>query len=132
MIGKSVLVDSNEINITGREGVLGSIEIPTRSDNVKVNVYDGAGQLVRTMDGGSQLPGNTSFVWDLMDNRGNRVKDGVYTIMSEAKSGDKTYALKTSIADSVDSVSVDSKGNEISLNLTGMGEIKFSKVKQVM
>ncbi len=49
--------------------------------NVSLNIYNSAGQLVRTLVSGDFVPGAHKVVWDARDNSGQRVASGLYLYM---------------------------------------------------
>jgi ligand-binding sensor domain-containing protein len=66
-------------------------QLPVSSD-VKLSIYNLAGQLVRTLARGKYASGNHEALWDGMDNAGRRVASGVYVYRLEA--GAFTFSRK--------------------------------------
>ncbi|MCB9509105.1 MAG: T9SS type A sorting domain-containing protein [Deferribacteres bacterium] len=54
------------------------------SAEVKLSIYNTAGQLVRTLVNGEMPAGTHSIVWDATDNSGQRVASGVYLYLLRA------------------------------------------------
>jgi flagellar hook assembly protein FlgD len=50
----------------------------TTPGNVRLKVYNIAGQLVKTLVNGGQEPGVYDIVWSGLDDQGRRVASGVY------------------------------------------------------
>ena len=94
-----------------------------------VNVYDNAGELVTRVNLGEQAAGNVSFIWDGKDSSGNVAPPGTYKFEAQATYGSDTKALSTMLPANVDSVTLG--GNELMLNLAGMGSVPLSQVQVI-
>ena len=55
------------------------------ADSVTVTIKDGNGNAVRTMDLGSQSAGVQNFVWDGMNDAGEKAGNGTYRISVSAQ-----------------------------------------------
>jgi len=63
-----------------------SIGVPKETD-VEIEAFDVTGRLVRTLEKGPHVPGESTVVWNLRSNEGQRVSTGVY--MVRARIGDQ-------------------------------------------
>jgi flagellar basal-body rod modification protein FlgD len=72
-IGKSMLVKSNIAAPDAAGQYAGVLDLPADADNVTVQLLDGAGAVVKTIDLGAQSAGSTGFYWDGKDDAGNQV-----------------------------------------------------------
>ncbi len=70
-------------NSLGFGDVLLSYTLPCRC-RIKINVYDVCGRLIRTLKDGYSVPGEYTLKWNLKDENGIRVSQGVYFIIFEA------------------------------------------------
>jgi hypothetical protein len=64
----------------------------TTNENVLATIYDVSGKLIRTLIDQYQPQGNYSVVWDSKDNRGKKVRNGIYIITLTA--GKESYHFK--------------------------------------
>ena len=80
LIGQDVLVDSNVGTTWKEDSVYGTIVNESDVTDMKIQITDEHGTVVRTMEAGDQVPGNISFGWDGTDNDGNQVSRGKYKI----------------------------------------------------
>ncbi len=64
----------------------------TQRDNIDVNIFNSAGQLVRSLINEQKEAGRYSIVWDGRDNIGNTISSGAY--FYEVKVGDLVQAKK--------------------------------------
>ncbi len=56
--------------------------------DVTINVYDGTGALVRSIDAGAQVAGDNTYSWDGLDDLGALAPDGRYNYQVSADFGD--------------------------------------------
>jgi flagellar basal-body rod modification protein FlgD len=72
-IGKSMLVKSNIAAPDAAGQYAGVLELPADASNVSVQLQDGSGNVVKTLDLGAQKAGEVNFYWDGKDDAGNTV-----------------------------------------------------------
>src|SRR5687767_11607715 len=63
MVGRDVLVASDEITLQSEGTIRGALDIPSGASSVQINVRDDSGQLVRRMTV-PPTAGLTDFTWD--------------------------------------------------------------------
>ena len=78
LIGKKVTASTNRVTLNSTSTPAGSYKLQSAAEAVKVNVVDGTGQVVRTIETGAQGAGAQSFQWDGRDSTGKRVPNGAY------------------------------------------------------
>jgi flagellar basal-body rod modification protein FlgD len=130
MVGRDVLVASED-TLLGTEGsVRGAIDVPTGATSVQINVLDSSGQLVRRMTASTNA-GLNDFSWDGTGDNGARLAAGEYTFEAIANVGGENLELETLLADRVNSVTIDS-ANGLTLNTSGLGARALGDVRRVM
>lgn len=72
-IGKSMLVQSNLAAPDVAGQYAGQMTIKAATDSLSVDLVDGSGQVVKTLDLGAQEAGDVSFYWDGKDAEGNNI-----------------------------------------------------------
>jgi flagellar basal-body rod modification protein FlgD len=130
MVGREVLVASEEVSLGAEGGIRGAVDIPRETSELQIKVTDSSGQLVRTIT----LPdaeGLTEFEWDGIAVDGERAPAGEYTLEAIANIGGESYSLETLMASRVGSVTIDGARGLI-LNTTTLGERALSDVRRVM
>lgn len=130
LIGRDVLIATNKVTVAEGESVHGAVEIPAGASQVKLNIYDSTGTLVRTIS----LPkdaGTTDFTWDGLTSTGEPVKAGTYKFEIIASAEDGSASLEPMLATRVNSVTIDPISNQLSLN-TNVGTLALSRVRRVM
>ena len=79
-IGKSMLVKSNIATPDRTGAYAGELTLTKDSTGVTVDLVDGAGQVVKTLDLGAQKAGPVSFFWDGENEAGDFVGGGAYEV----------------------------------------------------
>lgn len=132
LIGRSVLVESNRGDLPQNGSLTGVAELPASTQSLHINIMGYDGQLIKTIDLGQQASGEVSFSWDGTSDAGVRMPPGNYQISAEAEIDGQFQAVTSLISANVESVTLGQGGQEPTLNLSGMGSMDFSQVRQVM
>lgn len=130
LVGHNVLVPS-QVGTLDASGMSGAVDVPNDASAVNVNIYDSAGQLVRSLPLGSQLAGTVSYHWDGLSNSGQQAAPGTYVVKAQAVSGGSTSDLQNLSAARVNSVTLGKSGSGLTLSLAGLGDTAFSQVRQI-
>lgn len=133
LVGKRVLVPSEFAVFNGQESMQGSIELPASTSNAAINIFDQAGQLVRRMEIKEGLSaGSVGFQWDGTNDEGESAAPGVYYLSAEAKYNGQLEAVPTFVQAHVSSVTLGGKGNQLLLNVEGVGSMDLEQVKEIL
>jgi flagellar basal-body rod modification protein FlgD len=129
MIGHSVLVPGTGLQL--QNGMAqGGVSLPQAADKVVVSIVDGSGLVVHKVDLGAQAAGVLSFQWDGVTDSGANAVPGKYNFSIQAIQGDTkidAVALALGLVNSVNQ-----GANGAVLNVSGVGSVALSDVKQVM
>jgi flagellar basal-body rod modification protein FlgD len=119
LIGKEVRALGDGVTISEGKGATLHYAINANAGRVVVNIKDKAGNLVRTIEVGSQKAGDQSVTWDGKNTAGNPVEAGTYTFEVKAfdQSGN-TVRTNTFVQGVV--TGVDLVGNEPLLEVGGI------------
>ncbi|WP_437181019.1 flagellar hook assembly protein FlgD [Pseudomonas nitroreducens] len=132
LVGRSVIVNSSKVQVDDPSaGVNGTLVMPSGGDGVTLKIYDDSGDLVRTVDMGTQKAGNIDFKWDGKDDSGELVGAGTYTVKATASLDGTSTALTTYLPATVNSVTLGQNGGEMSLNLAGIGAVSASSIQTI-
>jgi flagellar basal-body rod modification protein FlgD len=131
LVGRSVLLETDEAVVDTSKGLTGSLELPSSSSDVSVGVYSSSGEKVRTISLGQQTSGTVDFTWDGTDDAGNTLESGTYTFKATATIDGTSTALSTTLPATVNSVTLGQDGEEMTLNLAGVGSVSLSSVKTI-
>jgi flagellar basal-body rod modification protein FlgD len=132
LIGQSVLVTGNIGYMANQgEGMSGVIINEQSSQDTQISIQNTSGEVIRTMDIGTQAAGNIQFSWDGTDSEGNLLPPGNYAVTVQGSIFGAETALPTAINRHVDSVSLSGSGAGVVLNLDGDVSIKLDDVIQI-
>ena len=127
LVGKQVLVPGSSVSYSGA-AVSGGVNVTSPGD-VVVTVEDGSGNVVNTIDLGTQQEGLAQFSWNGTDSSGNAVANGTYSI--SANSGGSSTALTTYVAGAVTGVGYGGSSTGTYLQVSGVGGVPLSQVAQI-
>jgi len=131
LVGHQVIAPGSNATLSAN-GLSGAIDLSQDTDQLAVGIYDSAGQLVKQIDMGSQSKGTVPFSWDgIMDND-TAAPNGLYQIKAMADVSGTAEAMNTYVSSTVDSVTVDSAAQNITLNTSSGDAVKISDIKQLM
>ncbi len=131
LVGHSVLIPGGETYLQGADGVMGSVDLSASTTNLKIEVKDSAGQLIKTISLGQKQSGDVRFEWDGIDESGNLMPPGKYSFSATSKVGGSNVAQPLSMAAKVESVSIGQSGQGLKLNLLGIGQVDFASVSEI-
>ena len=131
LVGHSVMTTSGEGVLDDSGEIKGAVDVPSSSLDVKVGIYDQSGQLVRTINMGSQQSGQQDFSWDGLLEDGTAASAGAYYLRAEALYGNQTESLDILMSSKVDSVNLEPSGG-LTLNLSDGRFVEFSDVRKIM
>jgi flagellar basal-body rod modification protein FlgD len=132
LLGHQALVSSTTANLTANGSVSGAIDVPQTTSQAVVNISDSSGALVRQVNLGAQSTGLANFSWDGKQQDGSQAPAGQYTLSAQfagATSG--ATAAGTYVNGIVQSVTMGAGQAGLTLNVSGLGSVPFSGVKQI-
>jgi flagellar basal-body rod modification protein FlgD len=130
-VGKTVLIEGDTA-YPNTDGTLNAIvPLDTAADDVQVQISDSAGNLIRTLNYGSQSQGDLKIDWDGKTDSGGAAPAGPYKIAASVKRGGTSVASAVNVWAPVTSVSLGSGGDGPMLNLAGLGQKPLSAVREV-
>ena len=133
LVGRSVIVQTNEayVDPASEKPFNGTVVVKDADSKPTITITDAEGEVVRTIEMGTQKAGNADFTWDGKNDDGELLPKGNYTFTASNKTDTTTTALTTYLPATVNSVTLSKTGGEIMLNLAGLGSIGISKVQTI-
>jgi len=131
LVGRNVLIPSSVGHVADEAGLSGQLNLPAHVNNLRFEIRDAAGQLVRRIDVGDREAGDIEFYWDGRNEAGDFLGEGQYEVAAFGVVNGETEQIPTSIRAQVQSVNLGGASGGIFLNLTGLGQINFNDVKEV-
>lgn len=141
LVGRSVSVDTDTSFLGEGLAVTGLIEVPASTDDLKVDIYSAAGELLDTIDIGIAEEGDMALRWngqyaevngkllDWQSSHEGGLPAGTYKLSVTSSVDGKPTQLETYLSANVNSVTVGPNGG-LTLNLAGVGAVSLSDVKQ--
>ncbi len=129
MIGHGVLAPGKQLALASNTSIFG-VDLAASAEKVKVTIRDVNGVAVHTMDLGAKDAGTLALTWDGVKDDGSKAADGAYTFDVAATAG-ATAVNATALAfGQVSSVSTSATG--VKLNVTNLGAIGMTDVRQIL
>ncbi|CAI3796120.1 flagellar hook assembly protein FlgD [Rheinheimera sp. MM224] len=150
LVGQYVLVKSKDMVFDGENAVVASANFPEDATNVKVQIKNADGVVVRSVTIDKADAGRLQLPWDgttdtqevdadgkpKVDKDGNPVMvvapKGAYTISVEASIAGKNEAITTSVYAPVTSITLGNGTTQgLLLNVYGQGQKKLSDIEEI-
>lgn len=132
LVGRRVLVPSESAFMKDGSGISGSVELLQPASQVIVTVKNAAGQLVHRSEMGLQQAGLIDFAWNGMDADGNSQPAGEYQIAAEVYRGAEVSSGQMHAVVDVESVTLGVGGQDLTLSVTGLGNIDMGQVRRIL
>ena len=128
MIGKKALVDGNWAQLEGGK-LAGAIDLTTAANDLRVDVKSETGELMASIGLGSKMAGVQEFSWDGIKQDGTIAPEGNYYLSASAVRDGQSTVPAMQVYGTVNSVQM--KGGEVTLNVSGQGNVSFNSVKRI-
>ena len=127
LLGNSVLVPGNVVRPNKDGEVHGIIDLPSPSSETSVSFFDSSGELVHSVDLGSQGRGLVGFEWKgipkiILD------KDEPLRVEAYINTGKGSEGLAPSVFSEVIAASLDTKGQGVTIDVKDFGEMAAADV----
>ena len=132
LVGRKVVTESNIGQLAEGKTLDATLNIPANATGVTLYVQDANGSLVHTQALGPAAKGDLNVKWDGTNAEGNTLPPGQYRISAEAVMSGKNSAVSAYVHSGVDSVTVDSSGTGVLLNLDSGVQVGMSSVKSFL
>lgn len=132
IIGHGVLAETDTGQLTNTGIMQGAVELPSYSSNVAINVYDRTGLVINRIDLGEQLSGTVPFSWDGTTFNGSRAAPGEYRMEVEVVEGAQSYVYPTLLYGNVNSLNLGREGEEMQVDIQGLGQVPFSQINKIL
>ena len=130
MVGHEVMIESYLGVLPSGGSLNGAVYLPSAGANVKVQVSDKTGALVREITLGQQEEGMVQFSWDGLTDSGDYADPGQYTLSATVTIDDVEQGLATMVYANVDSVSIGSTSGTL-VNLEGLGLVSMNDILEI-
>ena len=132
LVGRRVLVPSQSGFLNEAGSLQGSVDLDQPASKVVVSITNTAGQLVHRKEFGVQPAGMVDFEWNGLDAGGNAMPSGEYRISAEIQRGNEiSSGIMFTVVD-VESVTLGVGGQDLTLSVSGLGDIDMNQVRKIM
>jgi flagellar basal-body rod modification protein FlgD len=129
MIGHGVLTPGKQLSLASNTSIFG-VDMAASAEKVKVTIRDVNGVAVHTMDLGAKDAGTVALTWDGVKDDGSKAADGAYSFDVAATAGSASVSATALAFGQVSSVSTSATG--VKLNVTNLGAIGMTDVRQIL
>jgi flagellar basal-body rod modification protein FlgD len=98
---------------------------------LEITIENETGEIIKSINVGTQPAGNIEFNWDGTDANGNNMPVGNYVVRAQGNVAGESIVLPTAINRHVDSVSLAASNQGIILNLDGDVSVTLNDVIQI-
>lgn len=130
LVGRSVHVNAKQTILEPAGIITGTLSLPASVSNLRLEISDQNGALVRSIELGENAAGEIDFGWDGSDKDGNALPPGLYSFRATAPLDGANTELDMQLSANVNSVSISGAG-AITLNLAGVGSRSLQEVSQI-
>ncbi len=132
MVGRKVLVPGSQAAFSEGSLMRGAVELDTNVSDLKVSIMNDKGELVKEINLGNKPAGVAHFDWDGVMNNEQKAASGMYRIHAVGMVDGEAQSLNTLISDTVQSVSLGTGGQGVSLSLANAGSAGLADVKEIL
>jgi len=130
-VGKTVLVPGNTALADSTGGISGAVDLPVSTGNLTLQISTEQGQLVKTIDLGSNPAGLVGFSWDGKDDSGTAVGNSRYTIKATMMNAGKSQAVGTDVYGAITEASIPTATEDMLFTVAGAGKVTMSTIKSI-
>ena len=134
LVGKSVLLAGGETLLAAGGSINGQVNLEQTTSNVKIDIFNSSGELVKTLPLGGHKAGELQFKWDGIGDGGTVVAEGEYLVTAQALIDGEQQAIPVSLETRIDSISLNnSDGTQAGtlLNLASGQTVTLGELQEI-
>lgn len=130
-VGRTVLVPGSVAlaDLTG--SISGAVDLPSAATGLSVQISRLTGELVKTIDLGSNPSGLVGFSWDGKNAKGEPINDNSYTVKAIMTSGSTQSAAATEVYGPITEASIPRGTEPQTFTVEGVGKINLTDIKSI-
>jgi flagellar basal-body rod modification protein FlgD len=131
LLGREVLVNKSTGLLEAGGSLGAAIDLTASAGDVRVQVKNASGEIVRNVSLGTQPAGLASFKWDGVTDKGEVAPAGQYTITAQPVINGKVQPAASVLVEArVESVTIGGTQG-LTLSLKGLGDVAFADVRKI-
>lgn len=131
LVGRSVVISGDGVDFDPASGLTTMLDLPAMVPDLTINLYDTAGEIVRSMSMAGQGPGLVEVKWDGLSDSGEPLPAGRYRQEATGSLDEGSTVFPSLVLRKVDGVSVDPQGGPPLLAVTGGDPITLDQVRAI-
>lgn len=133
LVGKSVLLPGGQGLLTAGGSINGQLNLERQASDVKINIFNTQGELVKTLPLGGHKAGELQFKWDGFSDGGTVLPQGEYLVTAEALIDGDQQAIEVSLETRIDSINLNQNGAQAGtlLNLASGQTVTLDEIQQI-
>jgi flagellar basal-body rod modification protein FlgD len=129
LIGKKVEASGNSLSVSGGKVSEGYYQLG-KSGKVTIRIYNGGGNLIRTIEAGVKDTSKQTLTWDGKNQNGESVADGAYTFsVSAVDGGGNSIAVNSRMGNTVSGITFE---NGVTYLQCGSNKISLSDITAIL
>ncbi len=132
LVGRSVLSAVDSVQLQAQGSISGVIAGIPDATSLTLDIFDASGTLTARRVINPRATGNTPFVWDGLNDAGQRVAPGSYRLAAQALVDGENFAVETRMRQRIDSVTFGAGLADLGLNLEDGSRVAFSAVQEIL
>ncbi len=132
LVGRNVLAASSTMQLNDQGSVSGVIAEKPGATSILLDIFDSTGVLVARRALNPASTGNTPFVWDGLNDTGQRMAAGDYRVSAQVMVAGESIAAETRMVQRINSVTFGAGFGDLSLNLEDGSRVAFSAVQEIL
>jgi len=128
-VGKSVLVPGSTALTDSSGGISGAVDLPSAAASLTLQITRSTGELVKSIDLGSNPSGLVGFSWDGKDANGNSIGDTSYNVKALMSNGGVQSVTSTDVYGPITEALVPSGTDVQTFKVGGAGTVNMSDIK---
>jgi len=134
MVGRFVRVPSEVNYLPPGEGdrFFGAVDLDRPSSNLNFEIVSSSGEIIKTIGKGQQAAGTVNFSWDGKNTQGNMMPEGEYKMRATGIINGETTSLEVMAVGAVESVTLGRNGEQMKLNIAGVGAVTMDAVREIL
>lgn len=132
LVGRDVMSPGDTAVLEPGGDVAGQVVLNESVTDLNIQVYDPSGALVRTIPMGGHPAGPVQFRWDGFADSGDPSLPGRYRLVAEAEINGESRQVATEVRTHVESVSLNSNGGDILLNLDNGTTMSMDSIQTIL
>ena len=129
LVGRNVLVPTNQTALNGSGGIAGTIALPQATGELYLEISDTGGNVVKRFDLGAQDAADLRFAWDGLTDAGEPAAQDLYRISAFAEVDGIRQEFEVNLPQQVISVSIEEGG--LIANLLGGASVPAVQIKEI-